>query len=106
MPPRPISNQWLNGHLKELCQRAGLTDRVEVSKTRGGSSETRSPKKWELVGTYTARRSFATNAYLAKVPPVAIMRMTGHRSEKMLLRYIKVSSEENAVMLLDHAYFQ
>ncbi len=34
------------------------------------------------------------------------MRMTGHRSEKMLLRYIKVSSEENAVMLLDHAYFQ
>jgi integrase len=106
VPPRPISNQRLNDHLKELCQRAGLTERVEVSRTRGGTSETRYPQKWELVGTHTARRSFATNAYLAKVPPVAIMKITGHRSEKMLLRYIKISSQENAVMLLDHAHFQ
>ena len=106
VPPRPISNQRLNDHLKELCQRAGLTERVEISKTRGGSNETRYPEKWELVGTHTARRSFATNAYLAKVPPVAIMKITGHRSEKMLLRYIKISSQENAVLLLDHAHFQ
>lgn len=27
IPPRPISNQRLNDHLKELCQRAGLTER-------------------------------------------------------------------------------
>ena len=105
-PPRPISNQRLNDHLKELCKRAELTGRVEVSRTRGGSNEVRYPEKWELVGTHTARRSFATNAYLAKVPPVQIMKITGHRSEIMLLRYIKVSSEQNAVMLLDHAHFQ
>ena len=105
-PPRPISNQRLNDHLKELCKRANLTGRVEVSRTRGGSNEVRYPEKWELVGTHTARRSFATNAYLAKVPPVQIMKITGHRSEVMLLRYIKVSSEQNAVMLLDHAHFQ
>ena len=106
VPPRPISNQRLNDHLKELCKRAGLTERIEVSKTRGGNNETLYPEKWELVGTHTARRSFATNAYLAKVPPVAIMKITGHRSEKMLLRYIKVSSEQNALLLLDHAHFQ
>ena len=105
-PPRPISNQRLNDHLKELCKRAELTGRVEVSRTRGGSNEVRYPEKWELVGTHTARRSFATNAYLAKVPPVQIMKITGHRSEIMLLRYIKVSSEQNAVMLLNHAHFQ
>ena len=104
--PRSITNQRLNEHLKELCQRAGLTERIEVRKTRGGMNELRYPEKWELVGTHTARRSFATNAYLAKVPPVAIMKITGHRSEKMLLRYIKVSSEQNATMLLDHAHFQ
>ena len=106
IPPKPISNQRLNDHLKDLCKRADLTERVEVSKTRGGSSETRYPEKWELVGTHTARRSFATNAYLAKVPTVSIMKITGHRSEKMLLKYIKVSSEQNAMMLLDHAHFQ
>lgn len=106
IPPRPITNQRLNDHLKELCKRAGLTERIEVSKTRGGVNALRYAEKWELVCTHTARRSFATNAYLAKVPPMAIMKITGHRSEKMLLRYIKVSSMENAEMLLDHAHFQ
>lgn len=105
-PPRSISNQRLNDHLKELGKRAGLTERMEVSKTRGGQHELRYLEKWELIGTHTARRSFATNAYLAKVPTVAIMKITDHRSEKMLLRYIKVSSEQNAVLLLDHAHFQ
>ncbi|WP_080059241.1 site-specific integrase [Spirosoma aerolatum] len=104
--PKPITNQRLNDHLKELCKRAGLTDRVEVSKTRGGTSETRYPEKWDLVGTHTARRSFATNAYLAKVPPVSIMKITGHRSEKMLLKYIKISSEQNALLMLEHSHFQ
>jgi integrase len=105
-PPPPITNQRLNDHLKEVCKRIGLTDRVEVSRTRGGRSVSDYPEKWELVTTHTARRSFATNAYLAKVPTVSIMKITGHRSEKMLLKYIKISSEQNAVMLLDHAHFQ
>ncbi|MBD2699846.1 tyrosine-type recombinase/integrase [Spirosoma sp. BT702] len=105
-PPRPISNQRLNDHLKELCKRAGINDRIEVNRTRGGRNELRTLEKWELVSSHTARRSFATNAYLAKVPVIQIMQITGHRSEKMLLRYIKVSSEQNAIMLLDHAHFQ
>jgi integrase len=105
-PPRPISNQRLNDHLKELCKRAGINDRIEVNRTRGGRNELRTLEKWELVSSHTARRSFATNAYLAKVPTIQIMQITGHRSEKMLLRYIKVSSEQNALMLLEHAHFQ
>lgn len=106
VPPKPISNQRLNEHLKELGKKAGLTERIEITRTEGGSRKTRYVEKWELVGTHTARRSFATNAYLAKVDPVQIMKITGHRSEKMLLRYIKVSSEQNAMLLLDHAHFQ
>lgn len=106
VPPQPISNQRLNEHLKELGKRARLTNRVEITRTEGGSRKTRYVEKWELIGTHTARRSFATNAYLAKVDPVQIMKITGHRSEKMLLRYIKVSSEQNAMLLLDHAHFQ
>ncbi|GAB3689166.1 hypothetical protein GCM10027592_05180 [Spirosoma flavus] len=106
VPPQPISNQRLNEHLKELGKRAGIKERVEITRTEGGSRKTRYVEKWELIGTHTARRSFATNAYLAKVDPIQIMKITGHRSEKMLLRYIKVSSEQNAMMLLDHAHFQ
>ncbi len=105
IPPRTITNQKMNDYLKELCHRAGLTQSVEVSRTKGGKKETRYIQKCEMVTTHTARRSFATNAYLAKVPTVAIMKITGHRSEAVFLRYIKISSEQNALLMLEHPHF-
>lgn len=106
IPPRTITNQKMNDYLKELCRLGGLTDAVEVSRTKGGKKETRYIEKCDMVTTHTARRSFATNAYLAKVPTVSIMKITGHRSEAVFLRYIKISSEQNALLMLEHAHFQ
>ncbi|MFD2569961.1 site-specific integrase [Spirosoma soli] len=105
IPPRTITNQKMNDYLKELCRLAGLTDAVEVSRTKGGRKETRYLEKCEMVTTHTARRSFATNAFLAKVPTVSIMKITGHRSEAVFLRYIKISSEQNALLMLEHPHF-
>ncbi|RAJ95425.1 site-specific recombinase XerD [Larkinella arboricola] len=105
VPPQTISNQKMNDYVKELCQRAGLTERIEVSRTKGGLKQTRYLEKWELVTTHTARRSFATNAFLAKVPTVSIMKITGHKSEAVFLRYIKISSEQNALLMLEHPHF-
>ncbi|GAB4027292.1 site-specific integrase [Spirosoma koreense] len=106
IPPRTISNQKLNDYLKELCRRADITDAVEVSRTKGGRKETRYLEKCDMVTSHSARRSFATNAFLAKVPTVSIMKITGHRSEAVFLRYIKISSEQNALLMLEHAHFQ
>ncbi|CCG98369.1 integrase family protein [Fibrella aestuarina BUZ 2] len=105
VPPRTISNQKLNDYLKDLCELVGFTEGVEVGRTKGGKREVRYVPKYELVTSHTARRSFATNAYLAGVNPVMIMKVTGHRSESVFLRYIKVSSEQNALLLLQHPYF-
>ncbi len=97
----------MNDYLKDLCRLAGLTDAIEVSRTKGGKKETRYLQKCEMVTTHTARRSFATNAFLAKVPTVSIMKITGgHRSELIFLRYIKISSEQNALLMLEHPHFK
>jgi integrase len=95
----------MNLYLKELCQRASITERVEVSRTKGGFRDTRTLEKWELITTHTARRSFATNAFLAGVPTINIMKITGHKSESVFLKYIKISTEQNALMLLNHPHF-
>lgn len=105
IPPRTITNQRMNRYLKELCQRAGFVERVEVSRTKGGLREVRTLEKWELVTTHTARRSFATNAFLAQLPTISIMKITGHKSESMFMKYIKVSAEQNALLLLQHPHF-
>lgn len=105
VPPRTITNQRLNEYLKELCQLAGFTERVEVTKTRGGARQKQYLEKWELVTTHTARRSFATNAFLAGIPTPSIMKITGHKTETQFTKYIKITTEQNALLLLNHPHF-
>lgn len=105
-PPKPISNQRFNDYIKEVAHLAGLDDEVTTTHTqqeRGdftpGRVETRRPK-WQAVTAHTARRSFATNMYKRGFPTLAIMAITGHKTEKSFLTYIKVSEAENATMVL------
>ncbi|WP_018619363.1 site-specific integrase [Spirosoma luteum] len=105
VPPRTMSNQKFNQYLKELGKVAGLTAPVERTRTQGGIRSTLTAQKWELLTTHTARRSFATNAFLAGVSPVSIMKITGHKSETQFMKYIKVTGEQNARLLLEHPHF-
>ena len=58
--------------------------------------------KWEMVSSHTARRSFATNEYLNGTSTLTIMAVTGHRTEKAFLKYIKVSKKEEAERMKQH----
>ena len=80
-------------------------DDITTTITRGGKRVSSVVKKYQLITNHTARRSFATNLYLAKVPTLAIMKMTGHKTEKSFLKYIRVTSEENAINIAQHPYF-
>lgn len=101
-----LSDQKLNKQIKELCRLAGITDEVLVNRNEGGKNIERTYPKYKLVSSHTARRSFATNAYKAGVPTIAIMKITGHTKESTFLKYIKVSAQENAEMLSDHPFFK
>lgn len=104
--PQALSNPKMNLNLKHLGKIAKINDRVETSITRGGKLEKTTEFKYNLITTHTARRSFATNLYLADVPAITIMKITGHQTEKSFLRYIRISQEENANKLLNHPFFK
>ncbi|HUZ58299.1 MAG TPA: phage integrase SAM-like domain-containing protein [Hanamia sp.] len=103
--PESISNQKMNDYIKEIAKLAGIDYEIKTSITRGGHTEHEVNKKYELVTTHTARRSFATNAFLSNVPTISIMKLTGHRTEKSFMKYIRISQEENANKLLNHPFF-
>lgn len=103
--PKVLSNQKFNAYLKELAQRADLTELVQTTRTQGGHRVTTTRPKWELVTTHTARRSFATNAYKGGVSTVDIMKMTGHKTETSFMRYIKVTAEDTGLRMLAHPHF-
>jgi len=103
--PKIISNQKFNEYIKEVAKQAKITEDIFTEETKGTLKVTRTEKKYDLVSAHTARRSFATNAFLAGVPTIQIMKMTGHKSEKVFLNYIKISEHENALKLQLHPFF-
>lgn len=100
-----MTDQKLNKHIKEVARLAGITEEVTYTKNVGGKTVQLSSPKCELISSHTARRSFATNAYKAGIPTVSIMKITGHKKESTFLKYIKISEEENAEMLMSHSFF-
>jgi site-specific recombinase XerD len=101
--PPSISNQKMNKYLKELGEKIEvLNSKIIISTTKGNLEVSRTFKKFEKISTHTARRSFATNLYNEKFPTQGIMKLTGHRTEKSFLKYIRVTPTENAIALSEH----
>jgi integrase len=93
--PKSISNQKFNDYLKIVCRQAGLTETGRL---------VTSPEKelCDCVSSHTARRSFATNYYLQGFPTIDLMKITGHKTEKAFLRYIRVTKLDTAMRLNKH----
>lgn len=98
--PPVITNQKFNAGLKEVCQLAGITEDTSITHTVGGRRIKEYFPKNELVSAHTARRSFATNMFESGAPALVIMQITGHKTEKAFLSYIKTDSETYARMLI------
>ena len=98
--PPVISNQKFNSFLKEICQMAGITEDTSITHTIAGRRIKEYFPKYELVSAHTARRSFATNMFESGAPALVIMQITGHKTEKAFLSYIKTDPETYARMLL------
>jgi integrase len=101
-----LSDAKLNKGIKEVCAIAGLTHTVVLYRDIAGKRQPESKRLCDAVCSHTARRSFATNAYLAGVPMLAIMKITGHTNSKTFLNYIKVSESENAKNVAGHDFFK
>lgn len=101
--PPAISNQKMNSYLKDIAKEVDILKvDIEAEGVKGGLRFSEKKKKFDLVTTHTARRSFATNVYKSGFPAISLMKITGHRTEKSFLLYIKVTPEENAEKLLQH----
>jgi hypothetical protein len=101
IPVHPVVKQILKKHkgeLPEIIQNQPFNRQLKVIAERAGIDGT--------LKTHTARRSFATNAYLAGMDVHQIMQLTGHRSESSFLRYLKLEGKDFAKKASQHEFFQ
>lgn len=93
-----IYEQHLNDRIKVVGLLLGWTEPAGLTERRGLLEYASQKRFCDAIATHTARRTFATNAYKAGVPLSAIMAVTGHASEDMLRRYLKLNTKERALM--------
>lgn len=94
-----ISDVKFNIHIKEVARLTGIDQPISISMTKAGKMTTQVFHKFQKVSSHTARRSAATMFYNMGVPSLTIMAITGHKTEKDFLLYIKVNSTQHAQKL-------
>lgn len=103
---KPFTLHYYNKCLKELCKTAGINETIVKYITIGGERKEIHLEKWKMISSHTARRSFATNAYLKGVPTSFIRKITGHTTEESLLRYIRANNHEIALKFKEYNFFK
>lgn len=95
--PKFVNEQDINEKIKKIAEKAKIKEKVNE---KGGVP------KYELVSSHTARRSFCTNTYKSGMDSLAIMQLSGHKTEKSFLTYIKIGKEEFATRIANHKFFK
>jgi integrase len=101
-----IYEQKFNKRIKEVCRLAEIDETITKEYIIKGDKVRKTYKKHELIKSHSARRTGCSLMYLANIPTIDIMKISGHRNEKNLLKYIRVSKEETADRLKTHEYFK
>lgn len=85
-----------NSTIREVCRKAGLTTDIVRYKHKGGVEVKEVKFKYEEISSHTCRRTFCTLKFLKGMPAQAIMKFSGHRSERNFLKYLKLDAELTA----------
>lgn len=75
-------------YLKELLSYIGFDEMIKRETKVNGYIEVENTPKWRLIGSHTARRTFATVNVLRGFRMAEIRRATGHKSESSFEKYI------------------
>jgi site-specific recombinase XerD len=90
---KPLSLSHYNSTLKKICKKAGISEIVTRTETTKGKKIRLAEPLYEVVGSHTARRTFATISHKKGVNLATIQKVTGHKDLETLQQYISVNDE-------------
>ena len=95
-----ISNQNLNYYIKELCEKAGINQPIEIVRFYGKKREVNTYAKHDLIHFHTARKTFVTLSLEKGMSAEEVMTISGHEDYKSFARYVKVTENRKKVVML------
>jgi integrase len=101
-----LAQQHLNEWIKRVCKAVGIDEKVEVTSSNGIRHTTEIKPKYALVSSHTARRTGVTLLYMTGIPLQQVMLISGHKDEDSIRHYLRLTKEENVVLLKDNPFFK
>ncbi len=90
-----IGNQIFNKEIKFVLAKIGIDKIVSHYEKRHGLVSETKIEKFKLITSVTGRRTFITHSLKDGIPMEVLMKSTGHKDIKTLLRYAKI--DQNVV---------
>lgn len=81
----------INQYIKKIGKMAGFTSPVIISQYYGSERKDIEYKKYELLSTHAARRTFISNALSMGISPNIVMKWTGHTEYSSMKPYIEIA---------------
>ena len=83
------TNQAYNRMLKDMAEKSGFFNTEIIIETKTGKKkDPTTKKKWQMITTHTARRTFVTRCILKGIPINKIMMMTSHKRLDTIIKYM------------------
>ena len=102
---RAISDQKFNEYIKDVGEAIGMNQDFTRIEYKGKREIEVTYKRFQLLSSHTARRSFVTILYMMGVDEKIIRLFTTHATEAQLLKYMRMDAEMNAIRMADHDFF-
>ena len=88
-----ISQQNFNIVIKEVGKKAEIKSRVKIRRYSGNKLIEISKPKYKFMTSHMGRRTFVTILLQKGVPATTIMKLTGHKDLKTLMKYENTSQD-------------
>lgn len=98
-----ISNQKGNNYLKEIGKLANLTRQFNYEQIKGTQIVSKTFESWQMLTWHVARHSFITNCVQLGVSPKVVQKLVGHKTFKMMERYVQNDEEFNKTELMKYS---
>lgn len=82
-----------NKTLRKVAKDAGIEEYVGITDFHRGKEKIEKIKKYNLISSHTGRRTFCTLAYLRNIDTQLIMKISGHKTERSFMKYLKLDNE-------------
>ncbi len=94
-----IIQQTFNKEIKRVGKKAGLTESITIYRYSGNQKIPITKPKYQHMASHMARRSCVTILLQKGMAPTTVMKLTGHKDLKTLMKYENTSEEALAEAL-------